>query len=250
MPLVFQLDLELEDFYKGKEINIPIDASQQVIVVIEPGMFGGQELVARAQYRGALRDVIVRLREVRHPIFVRKNADLLIDIKITITESILGFQRVIKLLDGTNITVKSPEGEVSGQDSVFMISNLGMPMYKMRDTERKGSLFIRTKLELPKNLKKMSINDKRELERLLHVLEGTTLTDSIRYPIAEKAEKLQKEASDKLKKDRKIDNNSNKKVEKDKSIPLEVADIRSFGQYEDDIEEDYQRSPFGQYFFR
>jgi hypothetical protein len=249
MPLVFQLDLELEDFYKGKEINIPIDASQQVIVVIQPGMFGGQELVARTQYRGALRDVIVRLREIRHPIFIRKNADLLIDIKITITESILGFQRVIKLLDGKEITVKSIEGEVSGQDSVFVIPKLGMPMYQMRDKERKGSLFVRTKLDLPKNLKKMNANDKKELERLLNILDGTIANDSIKDPIIEKekSEKLQKDLSDKMKKE-----NLNKKIEKDKSIKLEISDIQKFGQFEDDddVEEDFQRSPFGQYFFR
>jgi hypothetical protein len=255
MPLVFQLDLELEDFYEGKEINIPIDASQQVIVVIQPGMFGGQELVARTQYRGALRDVIVRLREIRHPIFLRKNADLLIDIKITITESILGFQRVIKLLDGKEITVKSAEGDVSGQDSVFIIAKLGMPMYQMRDKERKGSLFIRTKLDLLRNLKKMSTNDKKELERLLNILDGTAANDSIKDPIIEKSEKLQKDLSDKMKKEnlnKKSTENLNKKIEKDKSIKLEISDIRKFGQFEedDDIEEDFQRSPFGQYFFR
>lgn len=252
MPLVFQLDLELEDFFNGKEINIPIDANQQVIVVIQPGMFGGQELVARAQYRGSLRDVIVRLREIRHPIFLRKNADLLIDVKITLTESILGFQRVIKLLDGKVITVKSAEGEVSGQDFVFVIAKLGMPMYQMRDKERRGSLFVRTKLELPRNLKKMSTNDKKELERLLNILDGTIATDNIKDPIIEKSEKLQKdEKSVKIKKDKKADN-LNKKPEKDKSIALEISDIRKFGQFEedDDIEEDFQRSPFGQYFFR
>ena len=45
MPLVFQLDLSLEDFYNGREFHIPLDQSQQIKVVIEPGMTGNLHML-------------------------------------------------------------------------------------------------------------------------------------------------------------------------------------------------------------
>ena len=241
-PLVFQLDLTLEDFYIGKEIMIPIDSTQQVKVIVEPGMFGGQELVAQAEHRGMARDIILRLREIRHPIFLRKNADLLIDLKISITEALLGFSRTIKLLDGKEITFVSPVGDISGPDTVFVIPNYGMPVYRTMQ-KVKGRLFIRPKLEMPKKIVLPSLEDTIELERLLNLLDGNSenLTSRFSHEIDEIDEKAEPDKS------------SRKGAEKDISIKLIPADVKSFGQFgggSEDDDEDFQRSPFAQYFFR
>ena len=241
-PLVFQLDLSLEDFYLGKEITIPIDSTQQVKVVVEPGMFGGQELVAQAEYRGQARDIILRLREIRHPIFLRKNADLLIDLKITLAEALLGFNRTINLLDGKEITIRSPAGEISGPDSVFIIPNYGMPVYRTMQKVR-GRLFVRAKLEMPKKINLANTRDVKELERLLNHLEGNSGPYESRFPdideISGKA--LKKEVT------------GSKTTKKEMSIELLPADVSSFGQVgggPEDDDDDFQRSPFAQYFFR
>ena len=79
MPLVFQLDITLEDLYKGRELIIPIE-SMRVSIDIQPGMSSGQELMLKGQFydeRGQARDLVFRLREVRHARFRRENAGCL-----------------------------------------------------------------------------------------------------------------------------------------------------------------------------
>lgn len=240
-PLLFQLDLSLEDFYLGKDITIPIDSTQQVKVVVEPGMFGGQELIAQAEYRGMARDIILRLREVRHPIFLRKNADLLIDLKITLIEALLGFNRTIMHLDGSEVTFQSPLGDVSSPDTVFILPGYGMPVYQDLQKTR-GRLFIRTKLEMPKSTRLLTLDDKRQLERLLNIVDVNNSLDSRFQDTEEADESTQVKAS-----------GYNKIEGANGKVDLISADIRSFGQFggvSDEDDDDFQRSPFAQYFFR
>lgn len=204
-------------------------------------MFGGQELVAQAEHRGMARDIILRLREIRHPIFLRKNADLLIDLKISITEALLGFDRTIKLLDGKEIKIQSPVGEVSGPDSVFVIPNYGMPVYRTMQ-KVKGRLFVRPKLEMPKKIA-LGLEDKVELERLLNLLDGSSDYSS-RFSGPNDSDDNAEQA---------VKNNNRKSPESNAAIKLVAADIRSFGQFgggPEDDDDDFQRSPFAQYFFR
>ena len=242
VPLVFQLDLSLEDFYMGKEITIPIDSSQQVKVVVEPGMFGGQELIARAEYRGMLRDIVLRLLEIRHPIFLRKNADLLIDVKISLVEALLGFKRIIRLLDGKEIEVQSPVGEISGPETVYVIKNMGMPVY--RTEEARGNLFIRLKMEMPKKLDLVDSVEIDELRRLLAKVEGCGETYRDRASQGDTfVDKTGIEVDEEMK----------KSDPKKDLYNLLTTDIRNFGQsggFADDDEDDFQRNPFAQYFFR
>lgn len=177
VPIVLQLDLSLEDFFIGKEFSIPIDSMQQVKVVVEPGMAAGQELVARAEIRGQLRDIMIRLRETRHPTFQRKNADLLVEVKISLSEALLGFHRSIQLLDGTTVNVKTSDDYVSSPDSVFAVEQMGMPVYGRRTV--RGRLFLQVKLDMPKNRKHLKRKtDILELRRLLAVIDGKKVSSS------------------------------------------------------------------------
>ena len=154
VPLVFQLDLSLEDFFTGKDYTIPIN-NARVKIVIQPGMYGGQELILRNRVvdpraGGPGRDLVFRLREIRHPIFQRKNADLLMEIKINLTDALLGFEYKFQHLDGTTVSIKSKPGDVAGADAVLMVPSLGMPIYDQ--PKQRGRLFVKCKLQLPKKL--------------------------------------------------------------------------------------------------
>ena len=242
VPLVFQLDLSLEDFYMGKEISIPIDSTQQVKVVVEPGMFGGQELIAQAEYRGMRRDIVLRLLEVRHPIFLRKNADLLIDVKISLLEALLGFKRVIRLLDGKEIEVQSPVGEIAGPETVYVIKNMGMPVY--RTEEARGNLFIRLKMEMPKKVGLVSTVEIDELRRLLMKVERGGDISSDRVIPGDTFNSATEVADDE----------ELKRGDLKKGLySLIATDVRNFGQsggFADDDDDDFQRNPFAHYFFR
>ena len=151
VPLVFQLDLSLEDFFAGKDYTIPIN-NARVKIVIQPGMYGGQELILRNRVLGSGpgRDLVFRLREIRHSIFFIYNTDHLIKIKINLTESLLGFEYKFQHLDGTTVSIRSKPGEITGADAVLMVPSLGMPVYDQ--PKQRGRLFVKCKLELPKKI--------------------------------------------------------------------------------------------------
>jgi DnaJ-class molecular chaperone len=192
MPMVFQLDLSLEDFYKGRELIIPIQ-SIRVNVNIQPGMIAGQELILKGQFqdeRGAPRDLIFRLRELRHDRFRRKNADLLTEVTLTLKEAIFGFQRQLTLLDGSTVLLKSRKGEgVVKHGDCLMVEGLGMPIYQSVSPTKadphdsfgssnrgRGRLFVVVTVDMPTGsvasvMKERANRD--ELQRLLGVLDGS-----------------------------------------------------------------------------
>eukprot|EP01041_Mallomonas_annulata_P002323 gene2323-4516_t len=174
MPVIMQLDLTLEDFYNGKEVNIPIRGEAVVKINIEPGMMGGQQLFAKGQIldsRGAPRDLIFRLNEIKHTIFQRKNADLFLTMRISLKEALLGFEKVFKHLDGKEFWIRSRKGDVTAADDILVLKDMGMPVYG--SASARGRLFIRMQVEFPKKMW-LEGEQKQMLERLLRP--GSTTT--------------------------------------------------------------------------
>lgn len=94
-------------------------------------------------------DVIVVLDEKEHPIFKRKNQDLIMEMEITLVEALCGFQRIVTHLDDRKLLVTSAPGSVITEGDLKMVANEGMPTY--RHTDVKGSLIIKFKVQFPKN---------------------------------------------------------------------------------------------------
>lgn len=153
MPIMMQLDLSLEDLYKGKEISMSTRGDTNIKIKIEPGMFGGQQLMSRGQVvdsKGTPRDVIFRINEIRHSVFQRKNADLLMDLKISLREALLGFERMVKHLDGKEFWVRARKGEITNGNDVLMLRDMGMPVYGQPTV--RGRLFVKIRVEFPKKM--------------------------------------------------------------------------------------------------
>lgn len=257
MPVVFQLDLSLEDFYKGRELVVPI-SNLRINVSIRPGMMNGQELLLKGQIQdnGINRDLIFRLREVRHHFFRRKNNDLLIELSITLREALCGFTKTLKHLDGSSFTLKSRRGEVVQHQQCFVVEGKGMPIYNGQSNRPNskskiltGKLFVLCKVEMPKRFNIKKSGDIEEFDRLLSVLEGSSSsnTNAAGHSNHEgggkrrsKRQNVEEEAVD-------------DKQKKEKPLMLEPADLSGFGRsafsmFDDD--DDEQSSPFTQYFFR
>ena len=249
MPLVFQLDLSLEDLYKGREIIIPIQ-NIRVSVNIQPGMSSGQELVLKGQFhdeRGQARDLVFRLREVRHPRFQRKNADLLCELNISLREALFGFERSIELLDGDELVLASKEGDILNHNDCLLVEDIGMPVWRS-DNER-GRLFVVVKLTMPETLAalKKGSGQKEDLQYLLGILDGTQ--DPSSRPRADKGgHGLGHGAA----------SNPNLAKRRKKGITedgrriaeLQRSDLGYFGHYGATYEDDEGDSPFSRYFFR
>ena len=91
-------------------------------------MISGVELIVQAGINqgGMLRDIIFRINEIPHTIYKRQNSDLLLDLTITLSEAIFGFQRNITFLNNSILSFQSPVNSIISTDSVFALENCGM----------------------------------------------------------------------------------------------------------------------------
>jgi DnaJ family protein A protein 2 len=92
--------------------------------------------------------VVFRLKTARHESFERSGSNLLTNVKITLSEALLGFSRIlVKHLDGRGINVSSPPGKIIQPGDSIKLRGEGMPTYKNPD--QKGDLFIVLNIEMP-----------------------------------------------------------------------------------------------------
>ncbi|OAX37773.1 DnaJ-domain-containing protein [Rhizopogon vinicolor AM-OR11-026] len=138
-------------------------------IFIERGMPDGHRIVlagAGDQQPGVpAGDVVFRLKTARHESFERSGSNLLTNVKITLSEALLGFSRIlVKHLDGRGINVTSPRGKIIQPGDSIKLRGEGMPTYKNPD--QKGDLFVVLNIEMPDAQWLQSV-DKPALERLL-----------------------------------------------------------------------------------
>ena len=92
----------------------------------------GQELLVRGYTKdqfGNPRDLVFRLQQLEHDIFTRKNADLLISIKISLQDALMGFTIPIKHLNGQEIWIRSKQGDVTSMEDILVVPGQGI--YKL-----------------------------------------------------------------------------------------------------------------------
>lgn len=93
-------------------------------------------------------DVIFLLQTKQHDSFERSGNDLLTKVRITLSEALLGFSRVlITHMDGRGVRVSSPQGKVIRPNETIILRGEGMPIYKQSD--EKGDLFVVLEIEMP-----------------------------------------------------------------------------------------------------
>ena len=91
-------------------------------------LFLGQELLVRGYTKdqfGNPRDLIFQLKQAEHDTFTRKNADLLVSIKISLQDALMGFTLPIKGLDGKELWIKCKHGDIQKVEDVLIISGQG-----------------------------------------------------------------------------------------------------------------------------
>ncbi|KAI8989468.1 DnaJ C terminal domain-containing protein [Pilobolus umbonatus] len=134
---------------KGKKVTVE---KKYLDVFIEKGMMDGQKIAMKGegdQEPGIEPgDVILVLQQKEHAVFEREGNDLLCKVKITLTEALCGFDKVIVThLDGRGIHVKNPPGKIIKPGMVKCINHEGMPTYKR--PENRGNLYIEFDVEFP-----------------------------------------------------------------------------------------------------
>jgi len=95
-------------------------------------------------------DVIVVVKQVNHPRFLRRGADLYLERDVTLAEALTGFKLVVDHLDGRRLVVRSKPGEVlQPQHGVALkaVAGAGMPIHQ--DPFKFGNLFLVLSVRFP-----------------------------------------------------------------------------------------------------
>ncbi|XP_042329227.1 dnaJ homolog subfamily A member 4 isoform X2 [Sceloporus undulatus] len=147
---------------------------------IDKGMKDGQKLVFHGEGDQEPNlepgDVIIVLDQKDHPIFQRRSHDLLMKMKIQLTEALCGFKNRIDTLDNRVLVVTSQPGEVIKHGDIKCIVNEGMPIYK--SPLEKGCLIIQFLVTFPEN-QWLALDKLPLLEALLPPREEVMISDDM-----------------------------------------------------------------------
>ena len=144
----------------GSGYSMKKQKERQVLEVnIDKGMRNGEKIRFRGmsddQPNAEPGDILFILQEKDHPVFQRKNNDLLIKKEITLLEALTGYEFPVTHLDGRTIIIKSQPGEIIRPDNgspsepfITGVEDEGMP--NAGSPFAKGRLFIYFRIVFPR----------------------------------------------------------------------------------------------------
>jgi DnaJ-class molecular chaperone len=134
--------ISLEEVMRGTERHLQV-GGKTLEVKIPPGVRDGQRIRLSGKAEGG-GNVYITVRLARHPVFTRDNADLSMDLSLTLGEALLGAEVHIDTLSGRRLALTIPPGTQNGR--VFRLTGQGLPRF---GAEGRGDLRVRTKVVLP-----------------------------------------------------------------------------------------------------
>ena len=159
------LYISLEEAYNGTAKEVLING-KKLRIKINPGTNDGDKLRLKEQ-GGASRtghgsgDLYLTIKITKHPFYEIDGDDLYYDLVIDLYAAVLGGKKKVKLIYGKTINLDIPKGTDSG--SLFRIGKFGL---KKTGSDERGDLFVRIKIDTPKNLSKKELELFKELSKL------------------------------------------------------------------------------------
>lgn len=156
------VEITLQDVLKGKSIDAEIGLPSGQKKIINIGVPAGIEHGQQIRYQGMgdnsisnVRpgDLIVNVIIRNNTEFSRDGDNLIFERKISAWDAILGSSIDIKTLDDKTLKISIPAG--TQPETMLRITGEGLP--SMRSKIR-GNLFLRIKVEIPKNLNQKNKN--------------------------------------------------------------------------------------------
>lgn len=133
---------------QGKKVT---QESKILEVHVEKGMSHNQKIQFRGEGDQAPGtepgDVIIVIQEKEHDVFTRRGHDLFCTYNVGLVEALCGFHFSLKQLDGRNLVIQSPRGQVIEPGSVRMVPGEGMPV--VNHPLEKGNLYIKFEITFP-----------------------------------------------------------------------------------------------------
>ena len=130
--------------------GVGVARREEEITIKVPAGIGNGEMVrltgaGEAIQNGTSGDLYVRIHVATHTVFRRERENLVMDLKVKLTDAILGAEYPIETLDG-QIKLTIPKGISSGE--VLRVRDKGVPI----DKKHRGDLFIKVEVKNPSKL--------------------------------------------------------------------------------------------------
>jgi DnaJ family protein B protein 4 len=182
--MMITIDLTLDELYNGVKKIITINRlvsskkngkltkkteTENLEIKIKPGLKNNQPIKLKNKshkhfdeaYGDAIQgDVILIVDQKPHSIFKRQDEHLIVDIDLSLTELLCGFQKQIIHLDDRKLNIVN--NNILKPPFTKLISNEGMPKY---GSSLKGHLIINFNLQFPN---KLSSEQKKEIAKLFN----------------------------------------------------------------------------------
>lgn len=159
-----EMTVSLHEVYSGSTRRVDLNG-RGLEVKIPPGARSGTKIrmkgVGPVGVGGKPSDVYLVVKVAPDPRFKRKGNNLYTNVKTDLYTAVLGGDVTVPTL-GKNVVLAIPAGTQLGQS--FRVSSRGMPYLK--DAKKKGDLYVKLKVTLPK---KLSSEEKALFEQLAKI---------------------------------------------------------------------------------
>jgi curved DNA-binding protein len=140
------VSISLREAYTGTARQLQI-GSRRVEVKLPAGARTGTKVRVPAAGPDGAGDVYLVLEVAGDPVFQREGNDLQTQINVDVFKAMLGGEVEVKTMSG-KVLLTIPPG--TQPEQVFRLAGRGMP--QMRHAEIKGDLYVRVKVQIPKQL--------------------------------------------------------------------------------------------------
>ena len=154
--LQFNIEISLEEAFKGKDLPIAFKANGHdvnVVVRIPPGIDHGTRMRFQGYGDKSIPslppgDLYVTINIFNHIVFRREGPHLHCNLNLDVLDAVIGTTHDIICIDNTTISVTIPAGAQHGM--VLRIKGKGMPI--RQNPNQQGDLFVNVHLTVPRNL--------------------------------------------------------------------------------------------------
>lgn len=155
--LVYELPLTLREVATGTSKTVAFQhqgRSENLTVKIPQGLITGKQLRLAAKgnpspYGGPPGDLFIKSKVLDDPKFSAQQHDLYLDQELKLSEAILGVTISVPTIDDKQLNLKIPPGSKNG--TKMRLPGHGLPNMK---GNKKGDLYVRIQIIIPKNLSK------------------------------------------------------------------------------------------------
>lgn len=138
-------EISLEEVLSGTVRHLEV-GGKRLEVKIPAGVRDGQRIRLSGKAEGG-GNIYITVHVKRHPRFRREDADLLMDLPLTLGEALLGAEVSLQALGGKKLLLSIPPATQNGR--VFRLSGQGLPRF---GSDSRGDLRVRTSIVMPSSL--------------------------------------------------------------------------------------------------